>query len=154
MKSLIIFLTVSLLVNSNPDNKKVHVVELSTAMFYPRGLVVLNTDSIFYFNKDKYVVKAHGFYNENEEINHCIIWTEMGYEDWPNKDMAKFKDFLYTYGFTNNIEAGYIDDHLIKVNSDTGLIKEDNKAQKVIYYILKKDQNPYGIRYLHKLIYQ
>lgn len=143
----------SILLQFGHKSQKIHVLKRSKAMLY-NGYALLNTDSIFEFNHNRYLIKNTEYFDSGENISYATIWTAMGYENWTNENMSRFKDFLNTHEFSNHIEVAYIDARHIKVNLDTGLIKSDNKAQKVIYYTLVRDQNPYGIKYIHILTYR
>jgi hypothetical protein len=154
MRTIILLFIISFLTNPNPNDKKIQVIERTEAILVNKGYVVLSSDSVFEFNNKKYLIKAREFFNENKEISHAVIWSEMGYEDWPKENMLKTKHFLDDYGFSRSIEASFVDNKHIKINSTIGLIKGIDKRRRIIYYSLRSDKNVHSIIYLHRLIYK
>ncbi len=154
MRNMILLFVISFMANYNLSNKKIQVVERTEAMLINKGYVVLNSDSVFEFQNKKYLIKTREFFDENGELNHAMLWSEMGYEDWPKKNMAKIKHFLDDYGFSHFINAWLIDNQHIKINSNTGLIRGIDEKRRIIYYNIDRDKNPNKIVYLHRIIYK
>lgn len=154
MRNMILLFVFSFIVNCNPSNKKVRVVERANAMQLYRGFAVVSTDSIFEFSGKTYVIKTREFFDENGEISDAKLWSEMGYENWPKKNMLEIKHFLDDYDFSHFINLSLIDNQHIKINSDTGLIQGIDKSRKMIYYSLNSDKNPNKLIYLHRIIYK
>lgn len=154
MRNMILLFVVSFIVNCNLSNKKVRVVERTNAMQLYRGFAVVSTDSIFEFNGKKYVIKTREFFDEKGEISDVKLWSEMGYENWPKKNMLEIKHFLDDYDLSRFINVSLIDNQHIKINSNTGLIRGIDEKRRIIYYNIDRDKNPNKIVYLHRIIYK
>jgi hypothetical protein len=106
------------------------------------------------FKLRKYLIKTREFFDENVELNHAMLRSEMGYEDWPKKNMTKIRHFLDDDDFSRFINAWLIDNKHLKINSNIGLIKGIGERRKTIYYTIDVDKNPNKIVYLHRIIYK
>lgn len=154
MRNIILLFAIGFMANYNLSNKKVQVIERINAMRLYKGFAVVSTDSIFEFNGKKYIIKTREFFDGNGEISDAKLWSEMGYEDWPKKNMLEIKHFLDDYGFSRFINVSLIDNQHIKINSYIGLIKRIDEKRKIIYYNISSDKKPNSLFDLHMIIYK
>ncbi len=154
MKKIPLFLIVGLIISCSRVDGKLTVVERDEAIQFHKGYFILSSDSVFLFKGQRYLIKTREFFDKNQEITSAVIWSEMGYENWPKAEMLKIKYFFKDYNFSESIHAYFVGDSKIKVNNDIALIDSIDLPRKIVYYSLVNDKNKYGQIYKHRLIYK
>lgn len=143
MKLIIMtLLAIALRIN---DHSKIVVIERQRAMNITAGYTVSDGDSVFYFNKKKYVMLSREFFEEDGNIKKALLRRDLGYLELSRQDIISDKNS----DFSRSIEAMIIDNNQVKVNSEVFLIARIDKKHKKLYYTLKRQP-----QYLNCLVYR
>lgn len=126
-------------------SNKINVAERQTAMCIAPGYVVGDQDSVFYFNKRKYVILSREFFGEDGNITSGLLRKDMGYLEFTGQEIQSnnYEDF------SKFINAAQLNAKQVKINSSVFVVSRIDKKNKKIYY--KSQKQP---QYLYCLIYR
>lgn len=154
MRYINLFSVLVLIISCKQAKVRLNVTEIVDGMEVTRGYVVLATDSVFHVDQRKFIIKSREYFNDKGEVTHAVIWSELGYSDWPKKAFAPITHFLEDNQMQPTISSYLINSQRLVINADTTLVRKMDSKEKVIYYNLNRDNHAQGPRHIHYICYR